>query len=336
MATVQLTDVIVPEVYSSYQSVNSPEKTAFVESGIVVMNGLLDAKANTGGDTVNIPFWNDLDSSLEPNLSTDNPASLATPNKITAGKQISRLAYLNQWYSAADLAGEIAGSDPMMRIRDRFGSYWKKQWQKRLIASCNGILADNIANDAGDMVVDVASESIAGQSATTVFNRGSFTDAVYTMGDMAEELTAIGVHSAVMAQMVKNDDIDYIPDSQGRLTIPTYMGLRVIVDDGFTVTAGTTDGFKYTSVLFGRGAFGYGEGTPAVPVEVERQGLQGDGGGVEYLGERKTWILHPFGFADVGTPAGQSYTLAELAAATTWDRVIADRKNIPMGFLITN
>ena len=335
MATVQLTDVIVPEVYSSYTSVNSPEKTAFVESGIVLSNALLNAKANTGGTTENIPFWNDLDASVAPNLSSDDPTSSATPNKITAGKMVARLAYLNQWYSAADLAGEIAGSNPMERIRNRFGSYWKKQWQKRLIATCNGILADNVANDSGDMVKDVASESMAGQSATTLFNRNAFTDAVYTLGDMAEELTAIGVHSAVMAQMTKNDDIDFIPDSEGRLTIPTYMGLRVIVDDGFTVTAGTTDGVKYTSVLFGRGAFGYGEGMPTVPVEVERQALQGDGGGVEYIGERKTWILHPFGFANTATPAGESESLAELAAAASWNRVV-ERKNVPLAFLITN
>ena len=335
MATVQLTDVIVPEVYSSYTSVNSPEKTAFVESGIVLSNALLNAKANTGGTTENIPFWNDLDASVAPNLSSDDPTSSATPNKITAGKMVARLAYLNQWYSAADLAGEIAGSNPMERIRNRFGSYWKKQWQKRLIATCNGILADNVANDSGDMVKNVASESIAGQSATTLFNRNAFTDAVYTLGDMAEELTAIGVHSAVMAQMTKNDDIDFIPDSEGRLTIPTYMGLRVIVDDGFTVTAGTTDGVKYTSVLFGRGAFGYGEGMPTVPVEVERQALQGDGGGVEYIGERKTWILHPFGFANTSTPAADSESLAELAAAASWNRVV-ERKNVPLAFLITN
>ena len=335
MANVRLTDVIVPEVYVSYTAVDSPEKTAFVESGIVVQSGLLDEKANTGGDTINIPFWKDLDSAIEPNLSNDDPASYATPNKIATGKQVARLAYLNQWYSGTDLAAEIAGSNAMERVRNRFGSYWKKQWQKRLIASCNGILADNVANDSGDMVIDVAVEAVISQTALTLFNRGSFTDAVYTMGDMAEELTAIGVHSAVMAQMVKNDDIDFIPDSSGKLTIPTYMGLRVIVDDGFTVVAGATTGYKYTSVLFGTGAFGYGQGTPLNPVETKRDELAANGAGVDFIGERKTWILHPFGFADTGTPAGQSYTNTELALATTWDRVI-ERKNVPMGFLVTN
>lgn len=334
MALTQLADVIIPEVYQTYDAVNSPEKTAFYESGIIVSNAGLNAKANSGGETLNVPFWKDLDSTVDPNLSDDTTNS-ATPQKVTAGKQIARVAYLNQGYSSADLTGEIAGSNPMQQVRNRFGTYWMRQWQKRLIATTNGILADNVANDGGDMVIDVASESIAGQTADTLFNRDAFTEAVFTMGDMGTELGAIGVHSRVLAQMVKNDDIVYIPDSQGNLTIPTYMGLRVIVDDGMTVTPGATDGFKYTSVLFGAGAFGYGEGMANVPVELEREASQGNGGGVETLWERKTWLLHPFGFAVDATPAGVSFTNAELAAAATWNRVI-ERKNVPLAFLITN
>ena len=335
MATTLISDIIVPEVYQSYTAVNSPEKTAFFESGIVVSNAMLNAKANEGGDTVNVPFWKDLDSTVAPNLSSDAPGTSATAQKITAGKQIARMAYLNQWYSNADLASELAGSNANQQVRNRFGTYWARQWQRRIIASCNGILADNVANDSGDMRVDVAVEAIASQTASTKMNRDVFTEAAYTMGDAASDLSAIAVHSAVMAQMVKNDDIDYIPDSQGNLTIPTYMGLRVIVDDGMTVTAGSTDGFKYTSILFGAGAFGYGEGSALVPVEVERAGLQGNGGGVEYIGERKTWLLHPFGFQALTTPAANSFSLAELATAAVWDRVV-ERKNVPLAFLITN
>lgn len=334
MALVQLADVIIPEVYQTYGAVNSPEKTAFYESGVIVQNEGLNAKANEGGETLNVPFWNDLDASAAPNLSNDT-TNAATPQKITAGRQIARVAYLNQGYSAADLAGEIAGSDPMQQVRNRFGTYWMRQWQRRLIATSNGILADNVANDSSDMVIDVAANATGSVTATTRFNRDVFTEAAYTMGDAASDLTAIAVHSRVMAQMVKNDDIVYIPDSQGQLTIPTYMGLRVIVDDGMTVTPGTTSGFKYTSILFGAGAFGFGEGSAKVPVELDRKAEQGNGGGVEVLWERKTWLLHPFGFAVGNAPEGVSYSLAELATATTWNRVVA-RKNVPMAFLITN
>lgn len=336
MATTRLSDIIDVVVYQDLPQVNGPEKTAFFESGIVTRTPVLDALASAAGKTAELPFWNDLDGSVEVNYSTDNPASSATPQKITQGEQIARKAFVNQGWQAADLASELAmGGTAMEAVRAKTSMYFQRQWQRRLVAATNGILADNVANDSGDMVVDVASESIAGQSASTLFNRDAFTEAVYTMGDAATSLSAICVHSAVMSQMVKNDDIDYIPDSQGRLTIPTYMGMRVIVDDGMTVTAGTTDGFKYTSVIFGAGAFGYGVGMPEVPVEVEREAAQGDGGGIETLWERNTWLLHPFGFQQTGTPAGLSFTQAELAAAAQWDRIL-ERKLVPISFLVTN
>jgi hypothetical protein len=334
MAITQLSDVIVPEVYQTYGAVNSPEKTAFYESGVIVSNPGLVAKANEGGETLNVPFWKDLDASAEPNYSDDSENS-ATPQKVEAGRQIARVAYVNQGYKSADLTGEIAGSDPMQQVRNRFGTYWMKQWQRRVLASSNGILADNIANDNSDMVIDVAANATGGVTTDTRFNRDVFTDAVFTLGDAATDLTSMGVHSQVLSRMVKNDDIVYMPDSEGKLTIPTYMGLVVIVDDGMTVTAGTTSGFKYTTVLFGQGAFGYGEGSAKTPVELDRGASQGNGGGVETLWERKTWLLHPFGFAVGTAPADATYTLAELRLAGTWDRVV-ERKNVPLSFLITN
>lgn len=336
MATVQLSDIIDVKVFQDLPSVNSPEKTAFFESGVVTRNSLLDGIATAAGKTAELPFWKDIDATVAPNLSTDNPATLATPDKIVQGEQIARKAFLNKGLSAADLASELAmGSRAMDQIRARVDAYWLRQWQRRLIASCNGILADNVANNSGDMVINVAAEATASQTATTKFNRNTFTDAVYTMGDAADALRAIAVHSAVMKQMVKNDDIVYVPDSQGRLTIPTYMGLRVIVDDGLPVVAGTTSGFKYTSVIFGEGAFGYGDGAPVVPVEVQREANQGNGAGVETLWTRKTWILHPFGYQNTGTPASVSFSLAELAADAAWSRVV-ERKNVQIGFLVTN
>lgn len=336
MATTRLSDIIDVTIFRDLPQIEGPEKTALFESGIITRNGLLDELANAPGKTVELPYWNDLDGSVEVNYSSDNPASSATPQKIGQGEQIARKAFVNQGWQAADLASELAmGGTAMEAIRARTDRYFARQWQRRLIAATNGVLADNVANDAGDMVVDVAVETIGSQTADTKFNRDVFTEAVYTAGDAASMFNAIVVHSAVMSQMVKNDDIVYIPDSMGQLTIPTYMGLRVIVDDGMTVTAGTTSGFKYTSVIFGAGAFGYGVGSPEVPVEIEREAAQADGGGIETLWYRNTWLLHPFGFQQTGTPAGNSFTQAELAAATSFDRVL-DRKLVPISYLITN
>jgi hypothetical protein len=336
MATTRISDIIDVTIFQDLPQVDGPEKTAFFESGIVARNGVLDSLASAAGKTAELPYWKDLDGSIEVNYSTDDPTDIAVPQKIVQGEQITRKAFINQGWQAADLASELAlGGTAMEAVRAKTDRYFMRQWQRRLIAATNGVLADNVANDSGDMVVDVAAESTGAQGAGTLFNRDSFTEAAYTMGDAATDLNAIAVHSAVMQQMVKNDDIVYIPDSLGRLTIPTYMGLRVIVDDGLTVTAGSTSGFKYTSVMFGAGAFGYGVGSPEVPVEVEREASQGEGGGIETLYVRNTWILHPFGFQQTGTPAGVSFTQAELALAAQWDRVL-ERKQVPLAYLITN
>lgn len=336
MATTRLTDIIDVTVFQDLPPVDGPEKTAFFDAGLVTRNSLLDSLATGPGKIAELPFWNDLDGSIEVNYSNDNPADVATPNKIVQGEQIARKAFVNQGWQAADLVSEIAmGAKAMDVIRAKTDRYFARQWQRRLIASVRGVLADNVANDSSDMVHDVAAEATGSQSATTRFSQDNFIEAAFTLGDSVDGVTAIAVHSAVAKQITKLNGAEDVRDSEGNLLYRAYLGRRIIVDDGLPVIAGTTSGFKYVSVLFGPGAFGYGVGMPDTPVEVEREAAQGNGGGIETLWVRNTWLLHPFGFQSTGTPAGLSFTNAELAAATSFDRVL-DRKLVPLAFMITN
>lgn len=336
MATVRLSDIIDVTVFQDLPAVNSPEKTAFVQSGAMVSSDLLNSLASDAGKIAELPFWKDLDGGSEADLSNDDPAVKSTPEKIVQGEQISRKLFLNKSWQAADLASELAaGGNALRRVRDRVDSYWMKQMQRRLIAACDGVLADNIANDGGDMVNDISIEDGNNAGANNVFSRTAFTGAAFTLGDAFEDTGAIAMHSVVYKRAVDNDDIDFIRDSQGNLVMATYMGRQVIVDDGLTVQAGATSGFKYTTVLFGAGALGYGEGDPLVPVEVDRDSLGGNGGGIETLTTRKTWIIHPFGYQFTGTPVGQSPSISEFQGAGSWDRVV-ERKNVPLCFIITN
>lgn len=341
MAVTTLSDIIDVIVFQDLPAVNSPEKTAFWESGIVVSSPLINQLANSAGKTAELPFWNDLDETSAPNLTSDAVGTSATPIAISQGEQKTRKAFLNKGFSNADLAAELAmGPRAMEHIKNRIDAYWMRQWQRRLIASTVGIYADNAAADGSDMIYDVAGATNNDVTANTVFTRQNFTAAAFTLGDAVDGLVAIAVHSVVYKRMVDNDDIDFIPDSRGMLTIPTYLGKRVIVDDGLTYTAAAGAGggdaaATYTSVLFGAGAFAYGEGSPLMPVEIERDAAKANGGGVETLWTRKTWILHPFGFQNTGTPASYSFSISELQAATTWSRVLA-RKNVPIAFLKTN
>ncbi|WP_420013929.1 major capsid protein [Tateyamaria sp.] len=323
-------------VYQDLAPVNSPEKTDFYASGVVVRDAFFDRLAASDGKISELPFWNDLDETQEPNYSSDDPTESATPQKVAQGEQIARKAFVNQGYSAMDLARELAmGDDALQHVRNRFGTYWMRQHQRRLIAAIQGVHADNAANDSGDMTLDIASESVAGQAAGTRWSNDAFVNATYTMGDMVDGITAIGMHSKVAQQVTLQNGAEDVRDSEGNLLYRAYMGRRIIVDDTLPAVAGSTDGVKYLSVLFGPGAWCWGEAAPTVPVEMDREPRSGNGGGQEELWERKTWLLHPAGFQQTGTPSGDSFTNAELQAATSWDRVV-ERKNVPMAFLWTN
>lgn len=338
---VTLGDIFIPQIYADIQPNDSPEKTAYAESGVVVSNDLLGAAAKSGTKTVEVPLWNDLDSTAEPNYSDDTD-TLATPGKVTSTSLMARNAYLNKAYSTADLAVEIGNStpgqgDPMTRIKNRFATYWMRQFQYRLIAICRGILAANVASNSGDMVSNIALETTVGVTAANKISADAIIDANFTLGDRFDSLAAIAMHSVPYKTLVKGELIEFLQDSKGALTIPTYLGKRVIVDDGLPVVAGTTSGFKYVSVLFGQAAIGWGEGTPKVPVELFRRPNAGSGGGLEDLWERKTWLIHPAGWnwTENTVSAAESATLADLRLAANWTRILA-RKSVPMAFLQTN
>ncbi|MBV4552280.1 phage coat protein [Pseudomonas sp. SWRI102] len=320
MATTQLADIFVADYYGTIAPVNSPEKTAVFESGIIVKSPELDAIAQNGQGTSEISYWQDLDADEEPNISNDNPDDLGEVGKAEQGSMRARTLYLNKGYGVADLTSELANTEPMQHIRNRFGTYWTRRWQRYLLGAARGVIASNIANNAGDMVVD----------AGATISAGAFQDAAFTSGDAADVFSAIGVHSVVMNQMVKQDLIEYLRDSDGRIILATYLGKPVFMDDSLVYGAG-----RYLSVLFGQGAFGYGEGTPAVPVELERKPGGGNGGGAEVLWERKTFILQPAGFSWKGSNnQNLSPTATQYAAAANWERVF-DRKQVPFAAVIS-
>ncbi|HNQ99226.1 MAG TPA: major capsid protein, partial [Trueperaceae bacterium] len=204
--------------------------------------------------------------------------------------------------------------------------------QAATVATMNGVIADNAANDSGDYAVDISGVSFV--DGVTNFSAEAFLDAATTMGDSMGDLVAVIVHSVVYNRMQKNNLIDFIPDARGEVNIPTFLGRRVVVDDGMPRT-----GNVYDTWLFGAGALRLGNGSPKVPTEVDRVPAAGNGGGQEVLYSRIEWSIHPVGHAYVGTPASggpsNANTANNLAAATSWNRVYAERKQIKFARLVT-
>lgn len=313
MAETRLTNVVVPDIFTGYTFEPWYERSRFFSSGIIVpsteMNSLLDG----GGQQFDMPFWQPLSGDATiPSETVDE-----TVNAITATKQIARRQERNKTYGANALSAIEAGADPLDRFANDVRAFWTKDYDKNLVNSCTGVLLDNVANDSSDLLKD---------DSGSVFNDDGIIDAMSLLGENgvvgrndSTDFVGIAVHPTIYATMRKNDQIDFVPISGQTRPVPFYMGLEVVVDRNMPTDGGTPA--VYTSILFKRGAFVFGQSSARYePTSVDRN--EKAGMGVTEITTRRVYAVHPLGFQwSEGSVAGVSPTNAELALATNWDRV---------------
>lgn len=286
-----------------------------------------------GGDTIKLPFWNDLEG--ESNVGSDDPDQKSTPVKIEAGQDVAAKHFRNKSWSAMNLAAELAGSDPLSFIGNAVADYWARDIVGIAIASLVGVFGDNAANDDGDMIVDVATDAAGAVTDNEKISGPLILRAKQTMGDAAIRLAAIVMHSAIHTELQRQNLIAFIPNNAADIGWGTYMGYTVIVDDSCPAVAGMNR-ITYTSYLMGMGAFAYGEGAPKNPAQVQDLPDAGNGAGQEVLYSRRTFIVHPRGVKYTGAvQAGASPTNAELKNPANWNRVYP-RKSVRLVAIKTN
>jgi hypothetical protein len=325
MAETKISDVIVPEIFTRYVIERTAEKSELWQSGIVQRDAQFDALANDGGKTITMPFWQDLAGDDEV-LDDSTPL---TPGKIQASADAAAHHNRGKAWSTNDLAGVLAGSDPMNAIVNLVADYWVRRMQVFLLATLRGIFTSTAlaASNSLDIHATVGSATSANFLTGT-----SFIDACQKLGDAKSKLVAVAMHSAVEASLLKLDLIDFLPDSTGKLTLKSFMGLRVIVDDGMTVE--TVNALPvYSTYLFGQGAIAHGESNKPRPID----GGFGDWytemgrailAGTNYLVNRRRFILHPRGVKWTDTNVvGVSPTNLELQDGDNWQRVY-EAKNV--------
>lgn len=334
MAEVQIVDIYNPLVFSAAEQEAQIELNAFMSSGVMVVDPRLTAMATVGGNIGELPFFKPL-GTQEPNYSNDVTGDSSTANKVTSATMKYRLCSQNESWSTMDIAVDLALADPVLAITNRIGAYWATTNERRLIQTTMGILADNVANDSGDMVTDIATDAVLPILAAELVSNDAILDAQQTAGDHQSGFSAIAMHSVVYNRLRKQQLIDFIRDADNNTLFQMYGNLRVIVDDSLSAVAGSNR-VTYTTVIFGNGAVAAGMGRTKVPSELDRDPEKGNGGGQETLYSRRADIIHPLGFEFTSSSvAGQSANLAELATAANWNRVW-ERKSVPLAFLQTN
>jgi hypothetical protein len=311
----KIIDTITPEVFNKYIDVYTAEKSAIINSGVAVADARVSEMISAGGTTVNMPYWNDLSGDDE--VLSDG-ASLGT-DKITAGADIATVLYRGKGWAVNELAAVLSGSDPLGSLMNKVGAFWLRQEQKALIANLNGLFAAAVtgtnATPAGTLRADHLAETSAGISAEAIL------DTKQLLGDSADKLALLVMHSAVYTKLQKQNLIEFVPASEQGGKIATYLGYRVIVDDALAAVNGT-----YRTYLLGAGSFGRNTGTPSKLTTFEK--ARDAAAGEDKIYTRRALVLHPYGVKFKSeTVAGVTPSNAELALAENWQAVY-DAKNI--------
>jgi hypothetical protein len=329
MATLR-SDVIIPEIFQPYVLEQTTARDAFLASGVV--QPMAELNATEGGDYINIPFW-------KANLSGDfevlSDSTSLTPGKITTDKQVGVILHRGRAFESRDLAALAAGADPMAAIGAKVADYVANQRQKDLLSCLAGIFG-TLGTNVSASFVDLTIDGLSGDTPTVLSPR-HVAEARSILGDQGDKLAAVCMHSKVYYDLVERRAIDYVSTADargttttqsggsivaaygGEVTVPTYMGLRVIVSDDVQ-TEGSGGSSEYATYFFTQGAIASGE-QMGMEIETDRDILAKS----DAMSMDLHYCYHPIGAKwAVSTP---NPTRAQLETITNWTKVF-ETKNI--------
>jgi len=319
-------DIIIPEVFTPYVIEQTTQRDAFLASGVV--QPMAELNATEGGDFINVPFW-------KANLSGDfevlSDSSSLTPGKITADKQVGVILHRGRAFEARDLAALAAGADPMAAIGAKIADYVANQRQKDLLSCLGGVFGSLGSTSASAAFFGLTIDGESGDTPTTLSPR-HVAEARALLGDQGDKLAAVAMHSKVYYDLVERKAIDYVTETDvrisssnvdfvggtiapayGPISVPTYMGLRVIVSDDVQ-TDGSGASTEYATYFFTQGAVASGE-QMAMQTETDRDILaKSDAMSIDLH-----YCYHPVGAKWAVTTTNP--TRAQLETVGNWSKV---------------
>ena len=192
---VLLADIVKRNNFAAYVSEAVKERSAFIRSGAVVRNPLLDSRE--GGTRIQVPEFNPVSPTEEiidgtATWGTSNGGYL-TPQKIGTGTQVATICHRGFAYAVDDVAVLAAGEDPMGHIRDQLADAINKLNSTRLFYQLHGLFGSALSANALDLAVAASSGAAEANylTAATVARGRSL------LGERGEELDTLVVHPSV-------------------------------------------------------------------------------------------------------------------------------------------
>lgn len=312
------------EVFTGMMQEADYWKTPIIASGIVQQDSSIMDLIGEKGNVATIPIYKPLDaneSGMEP-LNNDGMTN-NTPVEISGDKQTCMLIQRMKAFKAKDFTKELTGADPMTLIRNKIAGYYAQVWEIELMNIAAAVLG---VSALSSHVLDLATES-------KEIEAGTIYDAEQAaLGDMAEGLGLIVMHSAIYTQYKKMNMVEFDKYTvngviKQEITLPTIAGKHVLVTDNYTKNDST-----YLTYLFGEGAF-----LSCDKTNYENQYTTDydpeTSAGIEKFYTKQGKVLHPNGLSlAVDNIAKESPTKAELGTVANWS-LKYNAKNVKMGLI---
>lgn len=211
------------------------------------------------------------------------------------------------------------GQDFMDNVAKQVADYWQDVDQDTLLAILRGVFA--MTSTKGAEFVKKHTYEVDGPMEATTLNSAT----AQACGDHKKKFSMIFMHSVVSTNLenlnlltaLKYTDKDGVTRD---LTLYTWNGKLVIVDDGMPTEQAEDGSTVYTSYVLGEGTINYEDIGAKVPYEMARDPKTNGGQDTLYTRQRK--VFAPFGLSyEKAKQASLSPTDDELADGTNWDLV---------------
>jgi len=241
---VLLADIVKRNNFSTYVSQAIKERSLFIQSGAVVRNALLDARA--GGTRIQVPEFNPIAPTEEiidgtSSWGTSTNGHL-TPQKIGTDTQIATICHRGFAYAVDDVAVLAAGEDPMGHIRNQLADAINKLNSVRLFETLTGLFHTALNSHRLE-------KQLGGS--------GSTAEANYLTAATVEELDLLIVHPSVAYYLYQVGLLTFSTSAlaaSGAVTwggggvgvtdrsIGQFAGCTVIIDSQVNINDPTTTG----------------------------------------------------------------------------------------------
>lgn len=219
-----------------------------------------------------------------------------------------------------DFSHDITGGQDFMdNVAAQVADYWQDIDQDTLLAILRGVFA--MTSTKGAEFVKKHTYEVDGPMEATTLNSAT----AQACGDHKKKFSMIFMHSVVSTNLENLNLLTALKytDKEGvtrDLTLYTWNGKLVIVDDGMPTEQAEDGSTVYTSYVLGEGTINYEDIGAKVPYEMARDPKTNGGQDTLYTRQRK--VFAPFGLSyEKAKQASLSPTDDELADGTNWDLV---------------